>query len=370
MALIGALSTIVEAPMIAPHDLHSFVITRLVLTILTLSGAFWFRKNPYSSRLHFLFGMVICVYTAHGQWYRPFYEYTFFQGLVFYTLLMYPTKKVFMSVLTLGLALFMSVYIYRFDQVVLNTQTTIEENYFSIFSFALMVFGIFKIFSEERALKEQALARFGFLGKHSAAILHDLKSTIGIPRVYTELAEEELDKGNIPAAKARLKESLTSLEAMQGIIVKLNQMSQLSQLGGEEVNVREVLRGVCEVLGMKIHDIEIEVSGEAHVVSSRPFIFSLMLNLIMNSVEVFVARNTLRPRIEILLNRKQIIFSDNGGGFPTEVLAKLETGLSVSTKSESSGLGLYLIMDGVRNMGGTVACSNTADGARVDIQFR
>lgn len=370
MVALGAITTLVESRIIPPDQLTWFLVGRIALLSLGPPAAFLFLNKPYSPTGHFLFGALLCTYTAHGQWYRPFYEYTFFQALVVYTLLMYPPKKVFITVLTLGSILFLSVYIYRFDEVVLHSKTTLEENYTGIIAFSLTLFGIFKVFSEERALKEQALARFGFLGKHSAAILHDLKSTVAIPRVYTELAEEEIEKGNLAAAQHRLKETLASLEAMQGIIMKLNQMTQLTQLSGEKVALREVVEGVQEVLHMKIQHIQMEVTGEADVISSRPFVFSLMLNLIMNSVEIFTTRKIQDPRIEIALSPNRIVFSDNGKGFAPAVLEKLQSGLSVSTKTEASGLGLYLLMDGVRNMGGKVFCSNVGEGARIEVQFR
>nr|AGU12014.1 hypothetical protein [uncultured organism] len=367
---IGVMTTSIESTLIAPSDLPFYLGLRIPLLLSMLPLAFVFRRNPYSLVGHFIFGSFIVAYCMHGQWYRPFYEYSFFQAMVFYTLMLYPPKRIFLPVLGFGSVLFMVVYAYRFDEVVLHTSTTLNENYLGIFAFAVTLYGIFKAFSEERAFKEQALARFGLLGKHSATILHDLKSTVAIPRIYTELAEEALDNGNIEKARAHLKETLTSLESMQNVIGQLNQMSQMTEFNFEGVDLREVVEEVRELFRVKLAAVHFELVGESRVSGSRSFVFSTILNLVMNSVEKFQKRETTNPAIKIELGAGRLIFEDNAGGFTADVLEKIESGTHVSTKAKSSGLGLYLLRDGIRNMGGKVSFSNSDLGARIQILFK
>lgn len=370
MLTIGTVNTYFETPLIPEDDLPWFLGIRIPLLLLTIPLAILLRIKPYSSVGHFLFGVLLVIYTSHGQWFRPFYEYSLFQILIFYTLLFYPSRKIFLSILGVGTLIFIPIYAYRFEEVVLRNETTLEENYLSLLAFGLTLFGIFKLFSEERAFKEQALARFGYLGKHSAAILHDLKTTVAIPRIYTELAEEELKKGDIASAQHRLKETLASLESMQTIISKLNQMTQMTHFQVEEVNLRDVVEDVRGVLRMKLAAVELHVVGDAQVEASRSFTFSFILNLVMNSIEVFQARQVQEAKISVTLSGKKMVFQDNGGGFTSDVLEKIGGGVAASTKAEASGLGLYLLVDGVRNMGGKVLCSNFGEGARIEVQFR
>jgi two-component system sensor histidine kinase RegB len=156
---------------------------------------------------------------------------------------------------------------------------------------------------------------------------------------------------------------------MQSVIVRLNQMSQLTQFKNEEVNLRAVLEDVREVLRLKLKDVNFVIAGDLQVDTNRSFIFSVILNLVMNSLEVFESRQIKEPNIEVSLSVNKLTFIDNGGGFTSEVLEKIKSGISASTKTEASGLGLFLLIDGVRNMGGKVFCSNTPEGARIIVQF-
>ncbi|MBX3020133.1 MAG: HAMP domain-containing histidine kinase [Bdellovibrionales bacterium] len=369
MVIIGSLTTVIETGAIAEPDLILFLCLRVPLLVAGLMAAFVFRRNPYSPRGHFFFGAILVLYVMHGQWYRPFYEYTFFQAMVFYTLLLYPPKRVFLTVLSVGSVLFIAVYHYRFDDVVLNSKTTLIENYPGIIAFMLTVYGVFKVFAEERGFREQALARFGLLGKHSAAILHDLKSTVGIPQIYTELTERSLAKGDIDKAREYMRKCNASIDSMQSVIVQLNQMSQLTQFNVEPIDLREIIEDVREVLRPKLKNVQLEVHGDAQIEVNRSFAFSFLLNLIMNSIENFASRNIQTPRIAIKLSSQGLLFEDNGGGFSANILKKIEAGAQASSKAQESGLGLFLLRDGLRNQGGRVAFGNSKDGVAIDIHF-
>lgn len=368
--VIAAITTIFEVDQIPKDQLRCYLLVRVFLISLGLPSALLLRKKPYSTSSHVLFGSLIIAYSMHGQWYRPFYEYTYFQAMVFYTLLLYPPKKMFIALQVAGAILFTAVYTYRFDTVVLHSNTTLSENYLGLAAFALTLFGIFKVFSEERLFKEQALARFGLLGKHSASILHDLKSTIAVPRIYLDLVDEELEAGNVEKARSHLKDCLVSMDSMQTVIMRLNQIGSLTQFSLEKMNAREVVDEVLDLLRAKLIDVRIEIRGDLWIEANRSFIFSLILNVVLNSLENFGKRMSPDPVIKISMSGRCLTFEDNGGGFASDVLERVRSGVSASTKIEMSGLGLFLLREGVRNMGGKMFFSNSPEGAVIEIQFK
>jgi two-component system sensor histidine kinase RegB len=78
------------------------------------------------------------------------------------------------------------------------------------------------------------------------------------------------------------------------------------------------------------------------------------------------AREAGATRIDLLVGRDShslnIAVRDNGGGFTQDMLADFGKPYRSSKGKEGRGLGLFLVVNVVRKLGGSVSASNAADG--------
>jgi hypothetical protein len=95
-------------------------------------------------------------------------------------------------------------------------------------------------------------------------------------------------------------------------------------------------------------------------------------NLLRNAVEAINQADIINPRLEVALSRTRNAISlrvaDNGPGFPENI--RKNTPL-ITTKSQGSGLGLYLVHLAVENNGGSIRLgrSELLGGAEVTLEF-
>ena len=69
----------------------------------------------------------------------------------------------------------------------------------------------------------------------------------------------------------------------------------------------------------------------------------VLLNLIKNSEDAFIDNKTQNRQINIKIENKTFIISDNAGGIPSEILDKIfEPYFSTKLKKDGTGLGLYM----------------------------
>jgi len=99
----------------------------------------------------------------------------------------------------------------------------------------------------------------------------------------------------------------------------------------------------------------------------------VILNIIKNSEDNFIEKNTPNPQINISTDQNKetyiISISDNGGGIPKDILPRIFEPY-FSTKLERSGTGLGLYMSKViieKHSNGTLHVNNTKDGACFEI---
>ncbi len=114
-----------------------------------------------------------------------------------------------------------------------------------------------------------------------------------------------------------------------------------------------------------------EVNDE--VLIHKNELMQVILNILKNSEDNFIEKNTPSPQITIKTSRNKetytISISDNGGGVPEDILPKIFEPY-FSTKLEKSGTGLGLYMSKViteEHNNGTLHVNNIKDGACFEI---
>ena len=100
-------------------------------------------------------------------------------------------------------------------------------------------------------------------------------------------------------------------------------------------------------------------------------IIQVILNIIKNAEDNFLEKNIQNPMISIKGSKNKLTISDNGGGIPESVLAKIfDPDFSTKDESIGTGLGLYLskiIIEDHHN--GRLLVENKDDGVSFTIVF-
>jgi len=132
----------------------------------------------------------------------------------------------------------------------------------------------------------------------------------------------------------------------------------------------QIVEGSLEAKGIEV--------GYAFNVNKRVDMFQnelmqVILNILKNSEDNFLERETKEPKIRIETHNKsahyEIIISDNGGGIPDYIIGKVFDPY-FSTKDDKNGSGLGLYMSKVmieEHSGGLLRVENTKEGASFSI---
>ena len=155
--------------------------------------------------------------------------------------------------------------------------------------------------------------------------------------------------------------------------------SETLKVDAREVDVEEVLDSVMNSLSFLIRDanaaFHIDLAGFRKVTFNYAYLESVFLNLMTNSIKY--AHPDRNPVISVETRRegnwKRIVFSDNGLGFDSEKQKGRVFGLrqTFHDRSDSKGIGLYLVYNHVTSMGGRISVdSQINEGARFLIDFR
>ncbi|CAN5501656.1 hypothetical protein BH23BAC1_BH23BAC1_25180 [soil metagenome] len=169
------------------------------------------------------------------------------------------------------------------------------------------------------------------------------------------------------------------------LIITLNNQLQLLKenkflrIKIEIVNLNKCLGAVIRMIPALIKDsntkIEYDFSDLEAIKFNKPFLQSILLNLITNSIKY--ARPDFYPYITIRSRKcngaSQLIYSDNGLGFDMDKVKDKIFGFNQTfhNHKDSQGIGLYLIYNHVTNLGGRISVeSKPNEGATFTITFK
>ena len=135
----------------------------------------------------------------------------------------------------------------------------------------------------------------------------------------------------------------------------------------EEVELNKIVKKVSKSISLQLKNSEATISSdfsELKKISSNPnYLESIFLNLITNSIKYRKPGiSTVITIISKLVEDKiQLTFSDNGLGFDMDKIGDTIFGFqqTFNNKEDSQGIGLYLVYNHVKALGGTIEVEST-----------
>jgi PAS domain S-box-containing protein len=139
-------------------------------------------------------------------------------------------------------------------------------------------------------------------------------------------------------------------------------------------SVREAIENTIDIqiAQLRSHNIGIEIKGDDFMVNGyRSEFQQVILNLIGNSKDAIFEQGKNDGKIEVILSERTIIFRDNGGGIPKDVLQRIfEPYFTTKSEGQGTGIGLYMSKMIIEdNMEGFIKAQNTDIGAEFIIKI-
>jgi signal transduction histidine kinase len=148
---------------------------------------------------------------------------------------------------------------------------------------------------------------------------------------------------------------------------------QVARLGRKEddrtpmelLPLESVLCGVTRSLRTLLEGgratLQTDFSAAPSVWFNRAYLESIFLNLITNSIKY--AHPDRAPVIDIISQKDQLTFSDNGLGFDLEKVGDKVFGFrqQFHERKDSNGIGLYLVYNHLTSLGGSIAIESHVD---------
>ncbi|MBC7469964.1 MAG: HAMP domain-containing protein, partial [Ramlibacter sp.] len=225
--------------------------------------------------------------------------------------------------------------------------------------------------TQQQLVKSEKLAAIGQL---TASIAHEINNPIAVIQGNLDLMREMLGAHAAPVA-AEIKLLDEQVERMRLIVTQLLQYARPTEYAGyvEALDSGRVLEDSLVLVGHLLARTRIEVGrrflATARVGCNRQELQQVVINLLVNAIHAMpqggvltlATRDTQRAD-----GRSGVVIDvgDSGPGLPAHVLERLFRPF-FTTKSDGTGLGLWISLGLVERYGGSIEAHNAPAGGAV-----
>jgi PAS domain S-box-containing protein len=190
---------------------------------------------------------------------------------------------------------------------------------------------------------------------------HDLRGPLASVLGLIGLIKQEKDKNEIMNYVEMIGASAKKLDTTLLTLTKSMEIREVKELK-DKVDLEKLLKDVLERFegyeGFDRMEIRKKISIKTPTVSSKVIMESIFQNIIENAIK-YQNASIGNPFLEIYISESEngieLIFEDNGQGIGSESIPKIfDMYYRGSEKSKGSGLGLYLVKNGVDKLCGTI----------------
>ncbi|WP_457606631.1 transporter substrate-binding domain-containing protein [Nitratifractor sp.] len=227
--------------------------------------------------------------------------------------------------------------------------------------------------AQQQMLQEQS--KLAALGEMIGLIAHQWRQPLNvlsltIQQLKYDYSEGKVDQNYIDKVVNKSKETIVF---MSQTIENFRNFFRLDRTH-EDFSVVEAIRSILSMqeLYLQKYGIDVRLEGEDFLLhGSRSEFQQVILSLLSNARDALIKYRAEKRRIRIRLEDRSVIFEDNGGGIPSEIVERIfEPYFTTKGSSQGTGIGLYMSrMIVEKSFGGAIRVENTEEGARFIIQF-
>ncbi len=359
-----------EIHFIDPSDYLFYFAGKLVFIFGPLILGYKLLKKPHDRLLTNSIGVLILLYSVHGQWYRPLYFFAYIQLILCFSLFFQVRFKDFV-VVSLGVgSFFVAVFLLRFEDFKLGmANPSAFDLVWVVFIFTVIAAFVTRSFSSYRLFEEELLEKQAIIGQNMAAISHNMSGLMATPRLNIDLLEKKIDSSDKDLTEI-IRHTKQSFDGISRLMLDLNFVNKIVESKKEKVELGEILRDAIRIVDPKLRSTQVEANIEGRILADPRELKSIFITLLLNSIETLNRCNIESPKINVSRKGNSVVFSDNGPGFSEDQLRNLRTlGFIDRTDHETRGLGLYLVQKICQRNSWSVSYSNSP-GAKVSIDLK
>lgn len=230
-----------------------------------------------------------------------------------------------------------------------------------------------------KALCENNKAMWNMLEERrlmQASIAHDLRNPIAIIEGYTEYLENVLKGDKMNREKtARIAQNLSAaakrLEQYTESVRRLNQTEE-TQLDRKKIHAENLAPDIAEDLSLlsEQNGISLQITNrlpKQEIQVDSALLYRVLENILNNALRF--AKEKIQLDFSLEDRKLTVIITDDGIGFPPDILNGSEKRLLAADKDGHLGIGLSVSRLLCKKHGGRLELSNTSGGACVKISI-
>jgi PAS domain S-box-containing protein len=233
--------------------------------------------------------------------------------------------------------------------------------------------GVMELRQRDELLAEQS--KLASMGEMIGAIAHQWRQPLNELSINIQNLDDDYEDGliNEEFINEFIEDNNKVIMFMSNTIDDFRNFFRIDKTK-EIFSIKEAIKQTLSIqeAQLKSHNIELILDGEDFKISGFKSEFQqVILNIINNSKDVLVSNNIKNAKIEILLIGKTITITDNGGGIPKDIIARIfEPYFTTKEQGKGTGMGLYMSSMIIKdNMNGTIDVKNIDDGVRFTLGF-
>jgi len=220
------------------------------------------------------------------------------------------------------------------------------------------------------------------VGTLAAGVAHEIRNPLGAISNYVYILEEQLLLKAITAEteeKAEIRAALGSIrrlvERSETVIRNLLDFSRDKASNISSFFLRDVIEQILLLVGKTAQKkkVQIHVQGpeQAPVVSDSGAMQHILFNLVLNAIDAIEDGGNVEIKYALSETGFVIIVEDDGNGICREHMDKIfNPFFTTKAPDRGTGLGLYLVYNEVKRLGGTIAVESATGGpTRFTVRF-
>lgn len=232
-------------------------------------------------------------------------------------------------------------------------------------------------FLEERLGAERRLAereRLSLLGLVAASLAHELKNPLSSMKALAQTVHEELEAAAPDSEQARdLAVIVEQIDRLHGVAREILDFARTPETPGDGgVDLAALLRRTLYVLGHQARrrgiDFEAEVDEVGRAGGTPATWQTVLFNLLLNASQHAPAGSRVRVRLAREDGAIRFATENAGPPIPPDLAGRLFEPFAGDGREESTGLGLALVAQRVRELGGTIHVTNEPDRIAFEVR--
>ena len=220
------------------------------------------------------------------------------------------------------------------------------------------------------------------VGTLAAGVAHEIRNPLGAISNYVYILEEQMlprPERSAMVEPSEIRETLSGIrrlvERSETVIRNLLDFSRDKAPNISSFPLRTVIDQILLLVGKTAQKkkVEIYVRGDpnATVTSDTGAMQHILFNLVLNAIDAIESGGAIEVRYSSDESGFWLVVEDNGGGIAREHMEKIfNPFFTTKAPDRGTGLGLYLVYNEVRRLGGTISVESAPGGpTKFTVQF-